>query len=688
MNGAGVSGANLPIYTNSVIVPHPGDGQLYYIFKTNLEHGGIPFTGLHYAIVDMSRDNGLGAVVSKQFNIIPVTSPLISVVKHTDDKSYWVVVHGWIDNVFYALHVTESGISAPVISTIGGVYGYEHYDTPLQMKVSPDGTKLAVTQAGGLDNGTYRDGFAHLFDFNSMTGVVSNFRELDVWSTGGVEFSPNSELLYFTAYRHSPFASYPGVVQLDVSTGLVEDINASQIQLGFDLHLNEFGYLQLGPNGKIYGTDQPGGQSKEFYCVVNNPDVKGFDCNYSNNGVAAPADGARWRFPFYVQSIFRESPSVPDAKGCKNIEVTLKINSLGYADSIQWNFGDGTSKSFITATGKIVKHTYSNLGVYNVKVIKYIGNLSREFGSTITIIERPEVNLGRDTVLCRGDVLLLDAKNDGMIFTWSTGETAQTILVDEANTYQVSVDNGSCSTSDVIDVQVHEYPSIDLGADQIICDGTLATLSVPSDPDFTFEWSNGSQGPKIEVTESGTYWVKVSNGGCSSVNEIRVTFGQISLTLPVSDFEVQYGDELHVRATALNGKTWNWNFGDDNPTVTTDADHITHDYKRAGEYNGSIEVTNEFGCDASLPFHVKVPVHLKIPNIVTANDDMYNDIFEIEYNGEKQPLLVIYNREGKVIYKDLSFECKWNPQANDAGIYFYQINLAGESYKGWVQVVK
>jgi len=100
LNGYGLNSATFPIYTTTVIVPHPGDGQLYYIFKTNQEHNGIDPKGLHYSIVDISGAAGLGEVILKEYNFIPTTSPMLTVTLGADEKSYWIITHGWEDNVF------------------------------------------------------------------------------------------------------------------------------------------------------------------------------------------------------------------------------------------------------------------------------------------------------------------------------------------------------------------------------------------------------------------------------------------------------------------------------------------------------------------------------------------------------------------------------------------------------------
>ncbi len=677
-NGFGFNTSNTPIYSTSVIVPHPGDAQLYYIFNTNQERSQAQQLGLHYSVVDMSADDGMGAVIFKKLNFMPIVSPLMSVTVHADDKSYWVITHGWADNKFYAVHVTESGVDEPIVSAIGNHYGnQDNLYVPMQMKVSPDGTKIGVVVHGSS---------ADLYDFNANNGSVSNFRRLEVLSTGGIEFSPNSELLYVSAYFPKG-RIIGGISQLDVSSGLLEEINASQISVGNSWQGEQTGELQLAPNGKIYGGNiLVGGQGDPNPNVVSDPNIKGLGCNFADNGLLLPRGNIQ-RFPLSVQSIFRESPSVPRAKGCKGIPIQIRVTSLGYADSLQWDFGDGFQNSFPYASGKIVNHVYAQTGEYTVKVKKYIGNLSREIISKVSIIERPLVNLGEDTILCRSDELLLDAGNSGANFKWSTGETTQQIQVSDENQYNVVVDNGVCQTSDVISVVVYDYPIVELGLDKVICDNDSITLTVPFDEHFKYQWTSGSTLPEISIRESGLYELSVSRGRCVAKDEVNVQFGQIIFSLSGTEIEVQFGEELNLEAIGTNIEEWAWNFGDGLSEETT-LPSVKHDYLKSGDYKGQVIVSNQYGCSASSFFHVVVPEHLFISNVLTANNDNINDFFEIEYNGHKQTMLLIFDRWGKMIFSSQSLQNKWSAEGSDAGIYFYQLKMGQLSHKGWIQVIK
>ena len=58
--------------------------------------------------------------------------------------------------------------------------------------------------------------------------------------------------------------------------------------------------------------------------------------------------------------------------------------------------------------------------------------------TTKLIVENLQNN-DKDTTICRGNLLTLDAGNQGSVYAWNTGETTQTITVSETGKYIVTV---------------------------------------------------------------------------------------------------------------------------------------------------------------------------------------------------------------------------------------------------------
>jgi gliding motility-associated-like protein len=118
-------------------------------------------------------------------------------------------------------------------------------------------------------------------------------------------------------------------------------------------------------------------------------------------------------------------------------------------------------------------------------------------------------------------------------------------------------------------------------------------------------------------------------------------------------------------------------------TLPTGRDSFRQRYRIKAISVGSLESWSNSG---SVSFENK----LVIPNIITPNGDGQNETFQISnlhlYPKSK---LRIYNRWGKEVYQSNNYQGNWNAENQSAGIYYYLLQITnGESFKGWVEVVK
>jgi gliding motility-associated-like protein len=264
-NGSGLH-AHISSTQAACIVPKPGSSTLYYIFTTDAISGGNGY-GLQYSEVDMALDGGNGAVTLKNIPLIAPTAEKLAVVAKNNHE-YWVVTHGHADNKFYAYKVTSAGVdTAPIISTIGQVLE-NHYDSAIgQMKISPKGSHLVAVHSNGN---------AELFDFDLLTGQISNCRILFTEPENyGAEFSASGRMLYATGNFGRR------IYQFDL---LSADIPASR-NLIVDMPLDGrryFNGMQLANNGKIYIAP---GQFTQL-TVIEEPEKHGVACDLQMNAIS------------------------------------------------------------------------------------------------------------------------------------------------------------------------------------------------------------------------------------------------------------------------------------------------------------------------------------------------------------------------------------------------------------------
>ena len=120
-----------------------------------------------------------------------------------------------------------------------------------------------------------------------------------------------------------------------------------------------------------------------------------------------------------------------------------------YFQSIHWDFGDGTQ----AYSDQIVQHSYDTSGTFIIALTTTNkGCPDRTFSDTVLVHPFPQVNIGRDTAICPGNVPLqlinLAPVQTAVNYTWSTGETATGIAVREPGTYWLQLSNGQCSSTD------------------------------------------------------------------------------------------------------------------------------------------------------------------------------------------------------------------------------------------------
>jgi WD40 repeat protein len=278
---------------SSLILPLPGSDRYFYLFTLDDFNNNLQ-NGFRYSVIDMCLDNGLGEVVKDQKNILVLdgAGEKMTAVKHQNGTDYWVIVHKYYSDEFYAYHLSSAGISAPVITAIGSVHtnavgppsaaiGY--------MKASPSGEKIAVVSHNG---GQLRE----LFDFNSSTGVLSNFVNLHTLTDAtedayGLSFSPDNSKLYLTYNLRT--------VQYDLSAGGGDPdaIRNSKIIINPTTYSNNHG-LQLGPDGKIYVTQY----GEPYLNVIENPNAAGMACNYIDTAIYLVGDTSNFGLPNLLDS--------------------------------------------------------------------------------------------------------------------------------------------------------------------------------------------------------------------------------------------------------------------------------------------------------------------------------------------------------------------------------------------------
>jgi hypothetical protein len=275
--------AGMPSREGVVILPKPGDTNLYYIFHYTPTDSIDPVAGgvalnLYYSVVDMSQDSGKGAVISKNIPIIQnelLSWSRMAACKHANGRDWWIIKNAWYENIYYEFLLTPDGVQGPFIQQIGPVYGVPDNEQPSFSLFNQEGSKYVSF--------TSNQSPIIMMDFDRCSGVLSNpstLRNSDspdprTPSIGGVgaAFSPDDRFLYIVS---DPFE----LNQYDLQSLNVND--SIRIITLPDTNFYRMDICQLAPNGKIYVSCWAGGSYSIH--VINQPDSLGLGCNFQLYG--------------------------------------------------------------------------------------------------------------------------------------------------------------------------------------------------------------------------------------------------------------------------------------------------------------------------------------------------------------------------------------------------------------------
>ncbi len=288
----------------------------YFIFTTGAYNTA---SGLQYSVVDMMADGGLGDIPTiKNVQLVTPAAEKIAAVKDGSGGT-WVVAHTTRSSLtipggdlFYAYRILAGSDctvnTTAVISQVGTAYSNGSYRfAPGQMKISPDGTRLAV--AGFQSNAS----FIELFGFNTATGAVSSFAGsvpkviIEKWAYG-IEFSPNSRYLY--AATHMSTGNF--IYRYDIS----DDTLFKDAEYKFSNVRQRPGSMQLATDGKIYIANW----NSLTLNVITEPDSPSTTLAV-DTFTLANGSGSTWGLPAMVAGDFSCS-DLPPSGNCSCDQVT------------------------------------------------------------------------------------------------------------------------------------------------------------------------------------------------------------------------------------------------------------------------------------------------------------------------------------------------------------------------------
>ncbi len=299
--------------------------------------------------------------------------------------------------------------------------------------------------------------------------------------------------------------------------------------------------------------------------------------------------------------------------------VTFESRTVGDADLLEWDFGDGT-----VARGPLVEHAFEQVGVYQVTL-----SASNPAGATsnstdITVVSNVvpprAVIAALPTKVVTGQFVTLQSAslNEPTRLRWDLGDGTQGSgssvrhSWSTPGTYRVrlTVENSAGTDATFVDVAVARrvdppvsqftQSSTDVLVGQSVAFTSLS-LNEPTKLVWNFGDDTTAQGATASKSWSnpGTYRVTLRASNEAGANRTGVT---ITVTKPVDPPVASFtatplvaapgGVVLFQDTSANNPSTWSWDFGDGSVSNNQNA---THAYANEGTYPVKLTVSNKGG---------------------------------------------------------------------------------------------
>ena len=204
-----------------------------------------------------------------------------------------------------------------------------------------------------------------------------------------------------------------------------------------------------------------------------------------------------------IEVNFLSPPSFPflgnDTTTCMGEVVTLQWNGPDDT-SIQWDNGSTFSSYFVDQSGQysIVASNACGISVDTIEIL---------------FIAPPEpFTLGKDTILCDGQSVLLSVQSNTGEITWQDGSHLSDFVADQSQTYSVTLSNQCGTESDEILVEVdHNMLTYPNELILPLCPEEEIALDVTQQFKVNYQWTTGSLLPVIEIDTTGFYEVTIFN---------------------------------------------------------------------------------------------------------------------------------------------------------------------------------
>lgn len=284
----------------------------------------------------------------------------------------------------------------------------------------------------------------------------------------------------------------------------------------------------------------------------------------------------------------------------------------------------------------------------------------------------PLISLGKDTTLCEGQAILLNASAANTTYLWDDGSSNPNRFINQNGIYWVEVSDSGCSKRDSIEIEFTPLPQFDLGNEKTLClqDSVILNINIAN---ATYQWHDGSNQAQLVINTSGLAWVKVTLDNCSFTDSVWIKKDPLNIPNIGQDRELCQGQVIELSNSNPMGTFNIWSTGSNASSI---------EVTQSSWY--WLDVSSEH-CqyrDSALVQFSKELCQCKVyaPNAFSPNNDLNNDEFRLlTSNLIEVRSFRIFNRWGNVVFEsqhtnDISWDGNFKGEPCEVGTYFYIAN--------------
>ena len=316
--------------------------------------------------------------------------------------------------------------------------------------------------------------------------------------------------------------------------------------------------------------------------------------------------------------VVNESPTAgfTAANVCDGNAVGFTNTSTG-ATAYMWDFGDGNS-----ATSAAPSHTYASSGVYTAMLtVSNAHNCKSSTTQSITVYDKPTAAftsttecLGTATTFTNGSTIATGT----MTYNWDFGNGRTSTSTDPTHTYAqagkylvtlTATSANGCEAKTVQNVTVYDVPVPSFTTGNV-CLGDPTPFTNHTVGAVSYSWDFGDASFSTAMTPSHTYAVSgtfpvtltASNSDGCSASYIQNAVVWDNPTVGFTNVDACVNTIMTFSNSSATG-TYMWDFGDGYVSSSANPTHI---YKRSGNFDVTLEVVNNFGCENKVTKQVTV----------------------------------------------------------------------------------